>query len=142
MAKYRLTLHEFTTEVRRCLRAIPEPFQSELENVVVDVEEVPTADDLASVDEETEFEDDLLLGLFQGVPLTEQAFGERHPNRVILFRRPLEEVSDSVDELRKNIRETILHELAHHFGYSEEDLEEFERRCNRDDFDDDAAIGR
>lgn len=133
MARYRLTLHEFTSEVRGFLLSIPEPFQSELENVVVDVEEVPTADDLASVEWEEGCEDDLLLGLFLGVPLTEQPFGERHPNRVILFRRPLEEVSDSVEELRKNIRETILHELAHHFGYSEEDLEEFERRCNPDD---------
>lgn len=96
-------------------------------NVVIDVCEEPTAADWERQKSRGALtSDEWLLGLFVGVPITEQPFGEPHPNRIKIFRRPIEAVSDSVAEIREQIRDTILHELAHHFGYSEEDLERFE----------------
>jgi predicted Zn-dependent protease with MMP-like domain len=68
-----------------------------------------------------------LLGLFIGVPVTAQSYGDRHPNVVKIFRRPMEEVSRTRGALLRNIRATVIHEFAHHFGYSEEQLEAFER---------------
>ena len=99
-----------------------------MENVVVDVRRRPTRRQLKSVgldpDEET------LLGLFEGVPLTEQAWDEPHPNRVWLFKDSIEEACRSRAEVAWEIRRTIIHELAHHFGWSEADLEAFESQPN------------
>ena len=109
-------------------------FHPYLENVVVDVEEEPTPEDLASVEGEIDADDDevddgeqLLFGVFRGVPITEQGYRDHFPNQIVIFRRPLEEASRSRDDLIRNIRGTVVHELAHHFGFSEDDLEEFER---------------
>lgn len=125
----RLSFDEFCLEVQRTVRALPDPFLGYLENMVVDVEEMPTAADLATIDAaDDEAEPAALLGLFRGTPLTEQAYGEHSPNRITIFRRPIEALSRSRRELRAIIRDTVLHELAHHFGYSEADLEPFEER--------------
>ena len=75
-------------------------------------------------------EDDGLMGLFEGVPVTEQEADREFPNRVWLFKNSIESVSRSVDEAAYEIRRTIIHELAHHFGWSEEDLEAFESQPN------------
>jgi len=69
---------------------------------------------------------DTLMGLFEGFAVTEQEYGEHLPNRILLFKRPIEEVCRSRAEIAYEIRRTLVHELAHHFGYSEEDLEAYE----------------
>jgi predicted Zn-dependent protease with MMP-like domain len=66
------------------------------------------------------------MGLFLGQALTEQEYGVPHPNRVVLFKHSIEAASRSRDEIAYEIRRTVIHELAHHFGFSEDDLEEFE----------------
>jgi predicted Zn-dependent protease with MMP-like domain len=94
-----------------------------------DYEEDEDDDDFDDDDDEEEDDEELedeLFGLFIGLPVTEQAYGEEHPNRVKIFRAPLERVSANRADLRQNIRDTVLHELAHHFGYTEDDLVEFE----------------
>lgn len=116
----RMSRRKFERIVNEVLDAIPENFLPYLRNVAVEIREEPDDDEL----EAAEHGD--LLGLFEGVPFTEQSFGEGFPNRISLFRGPLLRMCDTESELRRQIRKTILHELAHHFGYSEEDLEEFE----------------
>jgi len=119
----RLSLAEFCAVVEQVLAELPDPFRSWLKNVVVDVEPEPWLE----LYDELEIEPgEPLLGLFEGEAITEQGYGEHHPNRILLFQNPIEEVSRSDDEIRYEIRRTVLHELAHHFGYSEEDLDEFE----------------
>jgi predicted Zn-dependent protease with MMP-like domain len=130
MSDWMLSLEQYREEINRVLEAIPDQFRQRLGNVVFEIHDEPTAEDWAISDEvwqEQHKEDDLLFGLFLGIPLTEQEYGVEEPNLIKIFRRPHELVSETVDELRENIHDTVLHELAHHFGYSEEDLEEFER---------------
>jgi predicted Zn-dependent protease with MMP-like domain len=129
---FRLSLGEFCREVRRCLESLPDELKAHLEDVVVDVQEEPHPRDLDNVedpdDPDGRDEPGELLGLFIGRPITEQEYGERAPNRIVIYRRAIEAVSRTRRGLIRNIRATVIHELAHHFGYSEADLEEFERR--------------
>jgi predicted Zn-dependent protease with MMP-like domain len=128
MTAKRLSWDEFCETVRQVVEGLPEPFQPYLENVVVDVREQPEPDDWARLEDRDDApaQGGLLLGLFTGVPLVDQSYGHRHPNSIRIFRRPLERVSRNRDELIQNIRETVLHELAHHFGFDEDEVERME----------------
>lgn len=129
----RFSWDEFCDIVREAVESLPSQFHPYLENVVVDVEEEPTVEDLANLEdtpespEESDEQDDLLFGVFRGVPITEQGYQDHYPNQIVIFRRAHEEASHSRADLIRNIRATVVHELAHHFGFSEADLEEFER---------------
>jgi predicted Zn-dependent protease with MMP-like domain len=120
-----LSMREFVALARRVVDELPEQFQPWLENVVIDVEVDPSDELLDEL--ELESPDDL-MGLFVGAAVTEQGYGDHLPNRILLFKQPIENACRSRDEVAYEIRRTILHELAHHFGYSEADLDEFESR--------------
>ena len=126
MLPVRLSMSEFVAVARQVLDELGEPFRGWLENVVVDVELAPSAELREEFDLKSSNE--ALLGLFLGEAVTEQEYGVRAPNRILLFKRPIEAVCRSRAEVAYEIRRTVIHELAHHFGYSEEDLEEFESR--------------
>ncbi len=126
MKSAHMSMREFVEIAQRVIAELDDPFKRWLENVVVDVEIAPTREMIAEVgldpDEET------LLGLFMGRAVTEQEYGEHSANQILLFKRPIEEASRNRAEVAYEIRRTLIHELAHHFGYSEEDLEEYESR--------------
>ena len=126
MTRPRLSLEEFCRVARQVVDELPEPFHRWLENVVVDVELEPSRKLLRRMDMDPDRE--TLMGLFEGHAVTEQGYGDHLPNRVLLFKHPIEEVCRSRAEIAYEIRRTVIHELAHHFGYSEEELEEFESR--------------
>lgn len=127
--KHRLAWNEFCRVVREAVDSLPPQFQSYLENVVVDVQEAPSREHLDRTAGRSDLRDDgLLLGLFEGVPLTEQEAGVASPTVITIFRRPHEELCRTRAELLRQIRATVIHELAHHFGFEEEDLDDFERR--------------
>ena len=121
-----MSLREFVVIAQQVIDELGNPFKRWLENVVVDVEIAPSREMLEEVgldpDEET------LMGLFVGRAVTEMEYGEHLPNQILLFKRPIEEACRDRREVAYEIRRTLIHELAHHFGYSEEDLEEFEAR--------------
>ena len=102
----------FDDVVRAALDTLPPDIAAGLRNVAVVVE-----------DENPEDPD--LYGLFEGVPLTEGGPGPGDlPNRIAIYRRPLEEDFGDVDDLRDEIRITVLHELGHYFGLDEDRLAE------------------
>ena len=102
----------FDDVVRAALDTLPPDIAAALRNVAVVVE-----------DENPEDPD--LYGLFEGVPLTEGGPGPGDlPNRIAIYRRPLEEDFADVDDLRDEIRITVLHELGHYFGLDEDRLAE------------------
>ena len=107
-----MTASSFDDVVRQALDSLPAELAAGLLNVAVVVE-----------DEHPDDPD--LYGLFDGVPLTEggPVPGEL-PNRISVYRRPLEEDFADVEELRDEIRITVLHELGHYFGLDEERLAE------------------
>jgi predicted Zn-dependent protease with MMP-like domain len=82
-------------------------------------------DNVVVIVEDHDADDPDLLGLYVGVPLTERGHEPPlGPSRILIFRRPLTEMCDSIDELREEIRITVLHEIGHHFGMDEDRLDE------------------
>jgi len=112
----------FRALVAEALDSLPSEWQEMLAQLVVLVEEVASAEDLARV--HMSREDGLdLLGLYVGVPLTERgAFDEGLPDRIMIYRRPILEICRSREDVLREVRHTVLHELGHHFGLDEEDL--------------------
>ncbi len=104
----------FEALVAQVLDDLPEAFQEKLTNVAIIVEDLPP-DEPKRVG--------LLLGLFHGVPRTEKSvFFSSPPDRIFLYQRNIEAVSASEAEVRGQIRATLLHEVGHYFGLSEDEL--------------------
>ena len=137
----RMSLKQFGQVVARVMETLPEEFHQYLDNLVVDVEEEPeyqTLKEMEFTDEEIEAGDSL-YGLF--VPLAVPSpwtVDHEVPHRIIIYKRPLEEDFPDPQQLKVEIRKTVIHELAHHFGYSEDDLERFDN--NPDPFGDDDRL--
>jgi predicted Zn-dependent protease with MMP-like domain len=104
---------DFEEQVRAALDELPPKLARALKNLAVVVEEENPADPD-------------LFGLFQGVPLTEESSVSLPgpPNKISIYRRPLEEAFPHPPDLREEIRITVLHELAHYFGIEEGRLTE------------------
>jgi predicted Zn-dependent protease with MMP-like domain len=122
-----MTRARFEQLVAEAIRTIPSRFRDELKNIAVIVEEEPP-DDL--LDEMNIDPPDTLFGLYQGTPLTERSwdYGNALPDRIVLYQRPIEDASDTEDDVVVTVGETLIHEVGHYFGLSEEELEEIEER--------------
>jgi len=96
-----------------------------MQNVAIVVEDEPPAELLRSMDIEPP---DTLLGLYQGVPLTERRwdYGNALPDRVLIFQGPHERAAEDDDDLVVAIAETLIHEIGHYFGMSEDQIEDVE----------------
>ena len=126
-----MTKLTFERLVADALTRIPRRFRKALSNLAIVVENEPSPDLLAEMEIEPP---DTLLGLYQGTPLTERRwdYGNTLPDRILLFQGPLERASDDEDDLVVAIGETLIHEIGHYFGMSEEQIEEIEERYWRD----------
>lgn len=85
------------------------------------VEDWPTKDQLigSGLDE-----DELLLGLYEGIPLTERyGYDMVLPDKITLFQKAIESICSTDEEIMREIRDTITHEVAHHFGYDDPSLD-------------------
>jgi predicted Zn-dependent protease with MMP-like domain len=103
----------FEALVDEALDEIPAEIASQVHNVVVLVEDEPPAD-----------EPDL-LGVYEGVSLTERTADHTGlPDRITVFRRPLLEMCETPEELVREVRITVVHEIAHHFGIDDDRLHE------------------
>ena len=117
---------EIQAIARAVLDRLPEPFASHLGDVVLAVEEFADEDTLASFGIGDPFE---LTGLYLGRPLTEKSVEEPGslPDRVSLYRRPiLDEWADSEESLEHLVTHVLIHEVGHHFGFSDEDMHALE----------------
>jgi predicted Zn-dependent protease with MMP-like domain len=117
---------EFENLVARALDELPEEFAEALDNVAIVIEDQPTR---AQLSDHHLGEDHTLLGLYEGVPLTERShqYGFVLPDKITVFQKPIEDVCDTEDEVVEVVRDVVLHEIAHHFGISDERLDEIER---------------
>jgi predicted Zn-dependent protease with MMP-like domain len=112
----------FESLVEVALASIPEPFASALDEVAIVIDDEPTADQRR---ENEIAEGDTLYGLYEGVPRTEYgADWAAMPNRITLFRLPLEADFPDPDDLADEVWATVIHELAHHLGIDDARLEE------------------
>lgn len=115
----------FERLVAEALDGLPEQLRTHMENVEVMIAEWPSARDLAEAGMEKN-ERAELLGLYSGVPLTERDTGYAVlPDRITLFQGSIQRVTGSDPEaIREEVRITVVHEVAHHFGISDERLKE------------------
>jgi predicted Zn-dependent protease with MMP-like domain len=128
----RMSMKKFGRIVADVIKTLPPVFQPYLENVVVDVEEEPDEATLrkAGLTDEEIADGETLFGLFDPLELPSVWGGDAVDadtmlHRLVIFKRPLEEEFPDPYELHEEIRKTVIHELAHHFGYTDRDLEKW-----------------
>jgi predicted Zn-dependent protease with MMP-like domain len=113
----------FEASVARALDSLPADAQRLLETVAVVIEQEPSP--RQRLEEELE-PDETLYGLYEGTPITEYgADSVPYPNKITIFRGPLEADYPDRRELEEEIRITVLHELAHHVGFGDRTLHDF-----------------
>jgi predicted Zn-dependent protease with MMP-like domain len=116
---------QFERLVADALASIPRRFRDAMTNLAIVVEDEPARELLREMEIEPP---DTLFGLYQGTPLTERRwdYGNALPDRILLFQGPHEREADDEDDLVVSIGETLIHEIGHYFGLSEEQIEEIE----------------
>ena len=120
-----MTRDRFEQLVEEALRGIPRRFRDAMKNVAVIVEDEPPDHVLHDMDIGP---DDELFGLYEGTPLPERSasYGNTLPDRISIYQAPIEQACDTDDDIRICVAETVIHELGHYFGMSEEEIEEIE----------------
>ena len=114
-------------QVTGALATIPRRFKKAMRNLAIVIEDEPPRDLLRELEIEPP---DTLFGLYQGTPLTERQWGYGNvlPDRILLFKGPHEREATDDDDLVASIAETLIHEIGHYFGLSEDEIEEIEER--------------
>ena len=117
----RLPPGRFARVVRDALAELPPAFAERLDNIAVLIADRPSADQIRSLGLAP---DETLFGLYEGTPLGERGTGYHLalPDRVTIFREPILEGCASIQEMKDEIRLTVIHELGHHFGLSDAEL--------------------
>lgn len=121
-----MTSESFELEVQRAVEAIPEELRSRIENLVFQVEDWASPEVLADMGFDSPLD---LLGDYHGWPLSERdtSYGQCAPDVITIYQKAVEAYADDTGEpLGKVIFETLVHELAHYFGFSEEEMDEIE----------------
>ena len=115
----RISRREFEQLVEQALGELPQRFAALLDNVAVVVEEEPSDEDLDVLDEDA----NELLGIYRGVPITERHYDALQlPDQVAIFRGPILRVARSRTDALHEIRDTVIHELGHYFGLSDDEM--------------------
>ena len=129
-----MTREDFRELVDEALETIPARFRAAMQNIAIVIEDEPTPEQLEEVEIEPP---DTLLGLYEGIPLTERQWshGNTLPDKITLFQGPIEDASDDEDDVVVAIGETLIHEIGHYFGLSEEEIEEIEEKYWRGEDD-------
>lgn len=112
----------FEALVRQAFESLPDQFLERMVNVDVVVEARPSSEQRRAnhlAPGET------LFGLYEGIPQTDrEGYGFVMPDKITIFQRPIEEACEDDDEVVEQVRVTVVHEVAHHFGISDEALHE------------------
>ncbi|MBI2246571.1 MAG: metallopeptidase family protein [Armatimonadetes bacterium] len=119
----RLSRRKFEVLVLEALESIPDLIRERMQNVDVVIEDWPTDEQLVALGMAP---DELLFGLYEGTPLIERGItvDPMLPDKITIFQGPLEDACETDREIEEEIRKTVVHEVAHHFGIDEERLEE------------------
>lgn len=118
---------EFEAIVAQAMDAMPKRYISELQNVAFVVEDEPSEEQrerLHLVNGRT------LYGLYEGIPLTARGAGYNLvlPDKITIFKRPIETGSQNIEELKEEVKNTVWHEIAHHFGLGHGRIHEIEAK--------------
>jgi predicted Zn-dependent protease with MMP-like domain len=116
---FELELEEFQRVIDRAIESLPEEFRAKLDNVDVVVEDFPPRDIAGKLPPGR-----MLLGLYQGIPQERRTshYGLVLPDKISLFKKNIEAISSSREDIYRRIRKTLLHEIGHHFSLSDGEL--------------------
>jgi predicted Zn-dependent protease with MMP-like domain len=111
---------DFVNVAADALDSLPEEFRSRIHNIAILVEDFPAN----QTPPRPGYQGRLLLGIFHGVPTTKKSFFDvpMGPAHIVLYQKNIEAVCSSETEVRHQIRQTLMHELGHYFGMTEEQL--------------------
>jgi predicted Zn-dependent protease with MMP-like domain len=117
---------QFDKLVTKAVESLPEEFRERLENVDIVVADMPTRAQLKNLKGRR---GNMLLGLYEGVPLTArtQGYGLVMPDKITIFQKPIEAMCRDEAQIINEIQRVVRHEIAHHFGISDDRLEELGR---------------
>ena len=117
----------FEQLVRQAIQNLPKHIVEKLENVAVCVEKYPSREQLRRTGMRR---GDLLLGLYAGVPQTAwgKGFGGHLPDKITIFQDSIQQCAASHEKIEELVRETVWHEIAHHFGLDEKEIESLEKK--------------
>jgi predicted Zn-dependent protease with MMP-like domain len=121
----KLSQEEFEDAVLSALKKLPKVLKNKMENIDVVVEEEASREILEEMGLRSARH---LLGLYQGIPIDRRGFyyGNVLPDKITLFKNPIESVCRNKEEVEKKVREVVIHEVGHYFGLDDERLEELE----------------
>ena len=113
---------DFVKVAEETLDSLPEEFRSRIQNVAILVEDSPPKQSRSQPGQQRQ----LLLGIFHGVPATKRSVFNlpTEPDHIVLYQKNIEAVCSSEAEVRHQIRQTLIHELGHYFGMTEEQLKD------------------
>lgn len=115
-----MTLDEVEDIVEETVKNLPEEFAVQLENVGLIVEAWPTKEEFESIKAHP---GSLLFGLYRGVPKTKRLSNySALPDKIIIYAGPILMISKDLDDAKKRIKDTVLHEIGHHFGMDDQQL--------------------
>jgi predicted Zn-dependent protease with MMP-like domain len=120
---------EFEKLINHAIGSLPKELLEKLENVSIVIADWPSSEQLLTLKKGGQ--GGLLLGLYEGIPQTRRGrygIGTTLPDKITLFKIPLLKISKSYDGLKENVRNTVLHEIGHHFGMSEEAIKKASER--------------
>ncbi|MDP3947794.1 MAG: metallopeptidase family protein [bacterium] len=122
-----MTEREFEQLVEEGIAAIPEKFLRMLKNVAVVIAEEPTPKQRKTAGLHA---DETLLGLYEGIPQVRRDGGYFGvlPDKITIFKKPILEAAEMPEEIREIVKETVWHEIAHHFGMEEDEVSRAEER--------------
>jgi predicted Zn-dependent protease with MMP-like domain len=120
----------FEKIVESSLRRLPRRFKNKIKNISIEVEDLPSRETLEGMG----IEHGTLLGLYQGVPLTEREwnYGNVLPDRIVIYQLPIEQSAQSSEEIEEIVLDTVMHEIGHYFGFDDETLYSIEDENKKD----------
>jgi len=120
---FRVSREQFEQLVWDAVDELPASIRNRISNLEIEVKAYPSAKDLEYADVQHPLD---LFGLYRGVPLTERTthYEMVTPDLITIYQRPHEVSCSSLDELRQEVRRTVRHEIAHHFGIGDDRLDE------------------
>lgn len=117
---FQIDLEQFVNTVEKIVSSVPKEFSEKMENVDILVEIWPTEEEMQSI---RAHPSSLLFGLYRGVPKTKRLSSYSSlPDKIQIFAGPIMVISTDFADLEKRIKDTVLHEIGHHFGLSDEQI--------------------
>lgn len=119
-----MELKKFEKLVNEGIKAIPQKFLEKLDNVDIVIEDEPTPQQLQKLKSRKRL---IIFGLYEGIPKTKRwHYGQVLPDKITIFRRPIERFANSEEEIKEIVKNTVWHEIAHYFGIDEKKVREIE----------------